>query len=139
MHINRRTDYAVRIMLELARSGDRVSSKKLGTLAEVTYPFARSIVTDLASAGLVDARRGPGGGVALARPASDITLLDIVEAMEGHVALNVCVDDPAYCARSGACAAHGIWSEAGDMLAAYLGLQDLESLVNRPVPTTAVR
>ncbi len=139
MHITRRTDYAVRMMLELARAGGRVSSKRLGGLADVTYPFARSIVTDLAAAGLVDARRGPGGGVALARPAGEITLLDIVEAMEGRVALNLCATDPGYCERSAECSAHDIWSEAGAVLSAYLALQDLESLANRPVLSTSVR
>jgi Rrf2 family protein len=128
--INRRTDYAVRIMLELARSGGRVPSRRLGELAEVTYPFARSIVTDLASARLVDARRGPGGGVSLSRPAADISLLQIVEAMEGPVALNVCISDPGYCDRAPHCPAHGVWADASAVLAESLSGQDLESLVS---------
>jgi Rrf2 family protein len=137
--INRRTDYAVRIMLELARYGTRVPSRRLGELAEVSYPFARSIVTNLASTGLVDARRGPGGGVALSRPAREISLLQIVEAMEGPVALNVCISDPGYCDRAPGCPAHGVWADASAMLATYLSTQDLGSLVTRTAPGPKVR
>jgi Rrf2 family protein len=137
--VNRRTDYAVRIMLELARSGGRVPSRRLGELAEVSYPFARSIVTDLASAGLVDARRGPGGGVSLSRSAGEISLLDIVEAMEGPVALNVCISDPGYCDRAPNCPAHGVWADASAMLSKKLSEQDLESLVLSCAPGPKVR
>ena len=139
MFINRRTDYAVRMMLELAGAGRRLPSRRLGELAEVSYPFARSIVTDLASAGLVDARRGPGGGVALSGPAREISLLQIVEAMEGPVALNVCINDPGYCDRSPECPAHGVWAEASTMLAQYLSTQDLETLAARTAPGSKVR
>jgi Rrf2 family protein len=137
--INRRTDYAVRIMLELARSGGRIPARRLGELTDVSYPFARSIVTDLASTGLVDARRGPGGGVTLSRSAGDISLLQIVEAMEGPVALNVCISDPGYCERAPGCPAHGVWADAGAMLATYLSMQDLDSLVARTAPGSKVR
>jgi Rrf2 family protein len=137
--ITRRTDYAVRIMLEVARSGGRAPSRRLGELAEVSYPFARSIVTDLSGAGLVDAKRGPGGGVALSRPASEISLLQIVEAMEGPVVLNVCISDPGYCHRAPECPAHGVWAEASTMLATYMSKQDLESLVTCTAPGSKVR
>jgi Rrf2 family protein len=139
MFIKRRTDYAVRIMLELVGSGGRVPSRRLGELAGVSYPFTRSIVTDLASTGLVDARRGPGGGVALSRPAREISLLQIVEAMEGPVALNVCISDPGFCDRAPECPAHGVWADASRMLATHLSIQDLDSLVSRTVPVSKVR
>ena len=136
MEITRRTDYATRIMLELARlpEGDRVSARTLGDLADVTYPFARSIVTELAAAGLLDARRGPSGGVRLARPASQITLLDVVVAIEGGVRLNACVTEPGYCTRAGGCSAHAVWAQASSMLADYLASRDLESLVEETCP-----
>ena len=137
MEITRRTDYATRIMLELARlpEGERASARRLGTLADVSYPFARSIVTDLAAAGLVDARRGPSGGVSLARPASEITLYDVVVAIEGGVCLNVCVTEPGYCTRAGGCSAHSVWEQASAMLADYLASRDLESLVSESCPS----
>jgi Rrf2 family protein len=139
LHITKRADYAVRIMMELAGADGRLPARDLGGLAEVSYPFARSIITDLATAGLVDARRGPGGGVALARPARAISLLDIVEAIEGPVCLNVCVEDGAYCSRSAGCRAHGVWAKAARQLSSYLASQDLESLACRPATPTPVR
>ena len=135
MEITRRTDYATRIMLQLAAlpEGQRLSARELGELADVTYPFARTIITELASAGLVDARRGPRGGVALARPASEITIYDIVSVMEGGVCLNVCVTEPGYCTHAAGCSAHEVWASAGALLSDYLASRDLESLVSVPV------
>ena len=132
MEITRRTDYATRIMLELAQlpPGERASARRLGGLAEVSYPFARSIITDLAAADLVDARRGTHGGVSLVRPASEISLLDIVIAMEGDICLNACVNEPGYCSRTGVCGAHGVWADASRQLADHLASRDLESLVS---------
>ena len=141
MEITRRTDYATRIMLELARlpEGERVSARTLGDLAEVSYPFARSIVTELAAAGLVDARRGPAGGVRLARRARDISVYDIVIAIEGGVCLNVCVTEPGYCNRESGCEAHGLWNEASSLLADYLASRDLESLLSESCHSEAAR
>ena len=137
MEITRRTDYATRIMLELARlpGGQRASARTLGDLAEVGYPFARSIVTELASSGLVDARRGPSGGVMLARPASQISLYDVVVAIEGGVCLNACVTQPGYCTREEGCNAHDVWAQASSLLADYLASRDLESLVSESCPS----
>jgi Rrf2 family protein len=133
VHMTRRTDYAVRIMIELASAGGRTPARELGVLADVTYPFARSIITDLATAGLVDARRGPGGGVALDRPAREISLLEIIDAIEGRICLNACVRDDAYCTRIADCRAHAVWADATRNLNAYLASQDLQSLANSPV------
>jgi Rrf2 family protein len=137
VEITRRTDYATRILLELARppEGQRLSARALGSLADVPYPFARSIVTELAAAGLVEARRGPHGGVALARPAAEITLYDVVVATEGGVCLNPCVSDPAGCRRSAQCGAHDVWARAGALLSAFLASKDLATLAHDKVPT----
>jgi Rrf2 family transcriptional regulator, nitric oxide-sensitive transcriptional repressor len=120
--ISRRTDYAVRILVELARQpeGGRVSARELGTLVGVQHPFARRIVTQMAAAGLVDTRRGARGGVGLARPANTITLNDVIVIMEGGVSLNLCVRDPAACERSPSCPVHTVWNNAGRMVIQYL-------------------
>ena len=137
MEITRRTDYATRIMLALAHlpEGERASAKTLGGLAEVSYPFARSIVTDLAAAGLIDARRGPGGGVRLSRPAREISVYDVVVAIEGGVVLNRCVLEPGYCTRASGCEAHPMWDEANRLLVDYLASRDLESLLSESCPS----
>lgn len=130
MEITRRTDYAIRILLALARlpQGARLSARELGRLQEVPYAFARGILTELVAAGFITSRRGVGGGVCLARPAQSITLLDVVEAMEGRVNLNLCTRDPEYCGRAGDCFMHQIWQEAERALRRSLASYDFASL-----------
>lgn len=138
LEITRRTDYALRILLEMARlpNGVRVSAQDLSKLADVSYPFARGIITRLAAVGLLTSRRGAGGGISLARSASSITLLEIVRVMEGDVSLNLCARDPHYCARSGSCPAHAIWEQATDRLESLLASKDLAALAaERPQET----
>lgn len=122
MEITRRTDYAIRILLALARQPDGVpvSSRELGRAQDVPYPFARGILTELVAAGFVASRRGAGGGVVLARPPDAITVLEVVEAMEGRLTLNLCTRDEAYCRQSDACLMHGVWLESEDLLRRHL-------------------
>ncbi|MCZ7662807.1 MAG: Rrf2 family transcriptional regulator [Thermoleophilia bacterium] len=141
MEITRRTDYAIRILLALAGlpRDERLSARELGTLQEVPYAFARGILTELAGAGFVTSRRGVGGGVSLARPAEAITLLEVVEAMEGHISLNLCTRDPDYCGRAGGCFMHQIWQEAEQTLRASLASYDFALLAGgRRSPLQAV-
>jgi len=133
LEITRRTDYAVRILVALAGrpEGEPLSSRELGELQDVPPAFARSIVTELAGAGFVTSRRGAGGGVALARPAAQITLLEVVQAMEGGLNLNLCTHDDEYCDRAASCAMHEVWLEAEAILSRYLTRQDFASLAAR--------
>ncbi|MDO8963483.1 MAG: Rrf2 family transcriptional regulator [Coriobacteriia bacterium] len=130
MEITRRSDYAIRIMLELARQADSapVSVRRLAERQELPYAFARSIQRDLVAAGLVTTQRGATGGVSLARPAASISLLDIIRAEQGHVSISVCAHDPAWCSRMGGCAVHKVWCEADRLVSRYLAEQDLASL-----------
>lgn len=132
MEITRRADYATRLMLALARAeaGSPVSVKRLAEQQGVPYAFARGIQRDLVSAGLVESVRGAAGGLVLARPAAQVTLLDIVEAIEGRVSLNVCTADPAWCARMGSCPVHPVWKGANAVLREYLGSKTLEGLAS---------
>jgi Rrf2 family protein len=111
--------------------GTVLSARDLGQLQGIPYPFARGIVTALATHGFIVTRRGPQGGVALARPPSDLNVLDVVEAMEGPTNLNLCTRDPDYCSRSGACFMHQIWLQADEVLKGFLRSQDFASLAAR--------
>ncbi|NTW28498.1 MAG: Rrf2 family transcriptional regulator [Coriobacteriia bacterium] len=130
MDVTRRTDYAIRIMLALARAGaGPLSVRDLAERQGVPYAFARSIQRDLVSAGLVVSRRGAQGGILLARPADAITLLDVVEAIQGRVSCAVCVSDPAWCDRMGGCSVHRVWQEVDRLTSEYLGGKSLASLL----------
>jgi Rrf2 family protein len=118
------------MLVALARlpKGKRQSARRLAEALSLPLPFARRIVSELAAAGLVDTRRGTGGGFGLSRDASTISLLDIVAATEGGVFFNACTRDPQLCGLSSRCAAHSAWQRADTLLSSYLADCDLASL-----------
>jgi len=130
--ITRRTDYAIRMMVALAEAGDAcpVSVRTLAEAQSVPYAFARAVQRDLMAAGLVSATRGAAGGLCLARPASGITLLEVVEATQGPPSIAVCVNHPEWCDRSGSCAVHSVWQEADALVRDHLGSRTLAGLLS---------
>ena len=95
MRLSSLADYAVVMMAAAARAScpsSRLTATVLADATGVPLPTAQKLVGRLAAAGLVDSARGTGGGFRLARPASAISLADIVEAVEGPIALTSCVD-----------------------------------------------
>lgn len=132
MEITRRTDYAIRMLLELARSGGGpVSVRKLADSQEVPYAFARGIQRDLSAAGLVSTLRGSSGGAVLAKAPAEITLLDVVRTMQGSVSCSVCAKDRTWCSRMGGCAVHRVWRDADEMMTRYLGSKSLTGLIEQ--------
>ena len=94
MRLSNLADYAVVTMSAAARhcGGVRVSAGVLALETGLPAPTVQKLVSKLTAAGLLRAVRGAGGGLQLARPAAAITLADIVEAVEGPIALTACVD-----------------------------------------------
>ena len=120
--IKRETDYAVRTILHLAAlpPGTQVQVKDVATQKLLPLSFVRRVVARLGSAGLLATTRGLKGGIALARPASEISLLDVVLAMDDPVTLNQCLDPDHTCPLSAACPAHTAWAEATALLEDHL-------------------
>ena len=94
MRLSHLADYAVVLMTAAARrdAGARLSATELSGETGVPLPTTQKLMGQLATAGLLSSARGAGGGFALARPATDISLADIVEAVEGPIALTMCAD-----------------------------------------------
>src|SRR5688500_926182 len=92
MRLTHLADYAVVLMTAAARrdAGARLSATELAADTGVPLPTAQKLMGQLASAGLLTSVRGAGGGFALARPVTDISLAEIVEAVEGPIAMTVC-------------------------------------------------
>ena len=132
MVISRRTDYGVRIVLDLATipQDERAAAHDIADRQRIPRPFLAKIISQLCLAGLVTTYRGAGGGVALARPAADITLLDVVEALEGPVRLNRCVIQPDDCPRNSYCPVHHVWNQAQSDLVDRLGNTTFEILAH---------
>jgi Rrf2 family protein len=123
MEISRRTDYGVRVILDLAvlPQDQRTSTQDIADRQNIPAPFLAKIVSQLSLSGLVTTHRGAGGGVSLGRPASEISLLHVIEALDGPVRLNRCVIEPSACPREGVCPVHHIWAAAQQDLTALLG------------------
>lgn len=94
MRLSHLADYAVVLMTAAARrpAGARLSATDLASETGVPLPTAQKLMGQLAGQGLLSSVRGAGGGFALARPAEGISLADIVEAVEGPIALTMCSD-----------------------------------------------
>ena len=93
LKINRQTDYAVRVVLALAQHGEGSRLSSAGIPREMLIPksFMTRIVAQLAHHGLINTFPGRDGGLTLPRPASKITLKDVVEAFEGPILLSECM------------------------------------------------
>ncbi len=94
MRLTHLADYAVVLMTAAARrpAGARLSATELSADTGVPLPTAQKLMGQLAACGLLTSSRGASGGFALARPAAEISLADIVEAVEGPIALTMCSD-----------------------------------------------
>ncbi len=118
MQITRQADYAIRAVRYLAKQGPNQRSATSTVAQEMKIPpsFLAKIISQLSIAGLLHTSRGARGGVTLARDAKEISLLDVVEAIDGPILLNECVGDPADCEFSDDCLVHPIWVEAQEAL-----------------------
>lgn len=111
MLVTREADYAVRCVVEVARTG-RTSAAQVARVQGISPTFLGKIVQSLARAGILATRRGVGGGIALARPVSDFTLLQVIEAVEGPLCINECLQSPSRCGHVKNCAAFPYLCEA---------------------------
>lgn len=133
MQITRQADYAVRAILYLAQlgPGGQASTAQIARAQNIPLTFLAKIVSQLAASGIVRATRGARGGVALARSAEAISLLEIVEAIDGPIALNECVSDPSNCPLGDTCAVRPVWCETQSNLVAKLSQTKFASLVKK--------
>lgn len=132
MPIQWRTDYAIRLLYECARTSPEgiTTTRKLAKDGGVPYDFARQIANELVRQGLLISRRGAAGGIGLARPASEITLLDIFQAMDEPPTLSLCTQNPEICPRTDYCPVHqGVWGQLDGMIEQYLSGVTLQKAV----------
>ncbi len=122
MQITRQADYAVRAMVYLAKLGpeQRAATSQIAQDKKIPPSFLAKIVSQLSVAGLLQTSRGAHGGVSLAKSPAAITLLDVVEAIDGPILLNDCVDGTNSCSFGDACPMRPVWCEAQEQLIAKL-------------------
>lgn len=110
MQITRQSEYAIKILLELAKHplGEVLSSKVIADRQGIPEDFLKKTVHLLSLQGLVSTQRGVQGGVRLGKAAADITVADIIAAVEGPLAINVCLEPGYNCPNQPACPVHRV-------------------------------
>lgn len=133
LQLTRAGEYTVRTMLHLAAqpAGAIVQISEISKQWDIPENFLRKIVQALAKSSLILSRRGIGGGIELARPAENITLLEVVEAAAGKLALNKCLVQPGRCHRDPWCAVHLVWHEAQKKMKEILSSKSIADLARQ--------
>lgn len=113
MQITKQADYALRAVRYLSRlsEGEKASTSAIATSEKIPPSFLAKIISQLTIAGILHTARGARGGVYLSRPAKDISMLEIVEAIDGPIIFNECTVNPKICEFSKTCALHKVWCE----------------------------
>lgn len=126
--------YGTRLMVNLARhynSGNKaVILKSIAAEEDISIRYLEQIIIPLKIYKLVKSIRGAGGGYTLARKPSEISVCQILEALEGSCGLVDCVDDQDFCGRVPSCAAYEIWSKASHLLKDYFQSVTLQSVLD---------
>jgi len=113
MNITLESDYAIRIVGTLCNSGKRLDAKTISEKTAVSLRFALKILRKLVAAKIVVSFKGTLGGYELARPAANITLKDVIEAIEGKLVVSKCLTESYECSRgmSGKCGYQKVFTE----------------------------
>jgi Rrf2 family iron-sulfur cluster assembly transcriptional regulator len=113
------------------QSNGRVATATISSAEEIPLPFLTKVISRLATAGLVVTSRGMGGGVSLARPSQEITLLQIIEAVDGPILLNHCLLRSGSCEHEPYCAAHDVWANLQSRFVAELNSVTMDELAKK--------
>ena len=124
MRLNQATDYAFRMVLYLATmpAGTKITGSTLAEKQNIPERFLLKIMRSLTAAHIMKSYRGVEGGFSLERPPAEITLLDVIEAVEGHTELQRCLGDMDSCTRDcgGNCSINAAFSGIQDDLSSHL-------------------
>ena len=136
LRVTKLTDYATVVLTVLAaRPGEVLSAAELAEQSGLEAPTVSKLLKPLAQAGLVEGLRGVHGGYRLSRDAADITLIEIVEAMEGPLAMTECSQHESHCGIAHQCGARANWRLINDVVADALRGVTLAQMLH-PLSTT---
>jgi Rrf2 family protein len=133
MQLTRAADYAVRVMIHLAGlpPGTRVSRSELSVAAECPEQFLCKVLQNLTRAGLMISHRGNTGGFELEELHRTASVLEVVEAIEGPIRLNLCLTSDHACTRQSWCPAHCVWADAQAALLRVLRETNISNLAEQ--------
>ena len=118
MQITRTADYALRAVVHLAENGGNrpVPASAIARMQDIPAEYVSKVLQSLSRAGLVTCRPGRGGGATLLREPQSISVLEVVEAVDGPLALNRCLIGPGQCERDTDCLLHDFWAQTQESL-----------------------
>lgn len=133
--INKMTDYAVVLLVDMARTGRTRSAQQIAADTGVPLPTVAKVMKALTRDGLVVSLRGATGGYGLGRPAEEITVADMIQAVEGPIALTSCVESALDdCGIESLCPMHGHWNRVNTAVHAALnGVTLAEMTIDTPM------
>ena len=134
MKISARTRYGLRILLDIAQHAKDESPRTIGAIAasqDISAAFISRLAVPLKRARIISAARGAGGGLRLARPPEDITILDISETLNGPVSVLKCLTAPHTCRRHAKCPARCIWADINATIKDALSAVTLANVMKR--------
>jgi len=132
MRVTRKSDYGLRALCTLAHqyNGEPVSIGQLSAEHKIPEPFLEKIMQELREHGLVEATHGRGGGYLLRKRPSQISLREIVQALDGPIALVTCLDPNLKCSIEANCPTSSIWEVINKKLDEYLNSLTLSDVIN---------
>lgn len=132
MLVTRETDYAVRTVLYLAKNRNRMASvTEVAHAMHIPKSFLAKLLQRLVRSHILTSSRGVNGGFQLVQKPSEITLLSIMEAVQGPAGINVCAIDSKLCKLSSTCAVHPVWVEIRKEVEKRLKRETIGKLIDR--------
>jgi Rrf2 family protein len=132
MLITRETDYAVRTVLYLARDRDRTANvTEVAHAMHIPKSFLAKVLQRLVRHHILTSMRGINGGFRLAKKPSEISLLAVMEAIQGPAGINVCAVDSRRCSLSATCSVHPVWVELRQEFEKRLKRQTIDKLIGK--------
>lgn len=130
MLITRETDYAIRCTIYLARDKDSIASvTEIAKAMHIPKSFLAKIVQRLVRSGIIESIRGVKGGLRLAKKPTEISLLAIMEAIQGPAGINICAIESRLCRMSSTCAVHPVWVEIRKEVEKRLERETIDKLI----------
>lgn len=133
MRITREADYALRIVAELSAEGKQLDAKLISEKNDIPYRFTLKILRKLVQAGIVKSFRGVNGGYLLSKDPSEITLREVIETIDGKIAINKCFENPENCKNNGVCKVQKKLYGVQKIIARELGSISFEDVLNEEV------
>ncbi len=131
LRISKLTDYAILMMVELTRDGEMLSAHALSERIHVEVPTASKVLKLLAGSGLLESYRGASGGYRVSRTAAEISVAEVIAAIEGPIAMTECSVEEGLCAQEDNCGLRSNWQRIS--LAVAQALRDV-SLAEMSTP-----